>query len=122
MLSCFSHVRHSTTVWTTACQDPLSMGISSHKHWSGLPCPSPGDLLNPGIKSMSFMSPSLAGRFCTSSTTWGAQYICINIYINIYYSSDSLLSEAIRDTECNSPCPAAGPCCLSPLCVVVCSR
>ena len=32
----------STTPWTVAHQAPLSMGFSRHKHWSGLPCPSPG--------------------------------------------------------------------------------
>ena len=29
---------------------PLSMGFSRQEHWSGLPCPSPGDLPDPGIK------------------------------------------------------------------------
>ena len=35
---------------TVACQAPRSMGFSKEEYWSGLPCPSPGDLLNPGIK------------------------------------------------------------------------
>ena len=30
----------------------------------------PGDLPNPGIEPMSLMSPALAGRFFTTSTTW----------------------------------------------------
>ena len=34
---------------TVARQAPLSMGISRHKYWSGLPCSSPGDLPDPGI-------------------------------------------------------------------------
>jgi len=34
---------------------------------------SPGDLPNPGIKPTSLMSPALAGRFFTTSATWGAQ-------------------------------------------------
>ena len=38
------------TPWTVACQAPLSMGFSRQEYWSGLPFPSPGDLLNPGIK------------------------------------------------------------------------
>ena len=33
---------------TAACQAPLSMGFSRQEHWSGLPCPPPGDLPNPG--------------------------------------------------------------------------
>ena len=35
-----------------------------------LPCPPPGDLPNPGIKSVSLMSPALGGRFFTTITTW----------------------------------------------------
>ena len=39
---------------------------------SGLPPPPPGDLPNPGIEPMSLMSPTLAGGFLTTSTTWEA--------------------------------------------------
>ena len=35
--------------WTIACQAPLSMEFSRHEYWSGLPCPPPGDLPNPGL-------------------------------------------------------------------------
>ena len=38
------------TPWTVACQVPLSMGFSRQEYWSGLPFPSPGDLLDPGIE------------------------------------------------------------------------
>ena len=31
-----------------AHQPPLSMGFSRQEYWSGLPCPPPGDLPNPG--------------------------------------------------------------------------
>ena len=34
-------------------QAPPSMGFSRQEYWSGLPCPSPGDLPNPGIKPRS---------------------------------------------------------------------
>ena len=33
------------------------MGFSRQEDWSGVPCPPPGDLPNPGIKPMSLMSP-----------------------------------------------------------------
>ena len=49
--------------WTVACQAPLCMGFSRKEYWHGLPCPPPGDLPRPGIKSESLMSPVLAGRF-----------------------------------------------------------
>ena len=52
-----------------ACQAALSMGISSQEYWSGLPFPSPGDLPDPGIESMSLFSLVLAGRFLTISAT-----------------------------------------------------
>ena len=38
--------------------------------WSGLPCPLPGDLPDPGIEPMSLTSPALAGEFFAISTTW----------------------------------------------------
>ena len=34
----FSHVRLFVTLWTVACQAPLSMGFSRQDYWSGLPC------------------------------------------------------------------------------------
>ena len=70
MLSCVSHVWLCVTQWTIACQAPLLMRFSRQKYWSGLPCPSPGDLPNWGIKPTSPMFPVLAGRFFTTSTTW----------------------------------------------------
>ena len=36
-----------------AYQAPLSMGFSRQEYWRGLPFPSPGDLLDPGIKPRS---------------------------------------------------------------------
>ena len=38
---CFSRVQHSVTLWTMACQVPLSMGFSRQEYWSGLPFPFP---------------------------------------------------------------------------------
>ena len=61
MLSHFSCVRLCATLWTVARQAPLSMGFSREEYWSGLPCPSPGDLPDPRIKPASFKSPALAG-------------------------------------------------------------
>ena len=35
---------------TITCQAPLSMGFSRQEYWSGVPFPSPGHLLDPGIE------------------------------------------------------------------------
>ena len=63
----FSCIWLFATLWTIAHQVPLSMGFSRQEHWSGLPFPSPGDLLHPGIEPASLTSPSLAGGFFTTS-------------------------------------------------------
>ena len=39
----------SVTQRTVACQAPLSLGFTKEEYRTGLPCPPPGDLLNPGI-------------------------------------------------------------------------
>ena len=41
------------TPWTITHQVPPSMEFSRQEYWSGLPFPSPGDLLDPGIKPRS---------------------------------------------------------------------
>ena len=38
---------------------PWSMGFSRQEYWSGLPCPSPGDVPDSGIKTKSPVSPAL---------------------------------------------------------------
>ena len=68
MLRPFSRVRLFAAPWTVAHQAPLSMGFSRQEYWSGLPCLSPGDLPDPGIESVSLMSPVWAGRFFTTGT------------------------------------------------------
>ena len=56
----FSRVQLYVALWTVAHQAPQSMGFSRQEYWSGLPCPPPGDLTDPGIKPMSLMSSALA--------------------------------------------------------------
>ena len=62
----------SATLWTVACEAPLSMGFSRQEYWSGLPFPPPEDLLNPGIEPVSLISSALAGGFLTPRATWEA--------------------------------------------------
>ena len=62
--------------------------LQAKKYWSGLSCPIPGDLPNPGIKLKSLMSPALAGRFFTTSTTWEAHYHVYTLPISIQINMD----------------------------------
>ena len=59
------------------------MGFSRKEYCSGLPCSSPGDLPDPGIKPASLTSPALAGGFFTSNTT------------NVFYSKSSNLFQPV---------------------------
>ena len=47
---CVSRVCLCVTTWTGACQAPQSMGFPRSEYWSGLSCPPPEDLPDPGIK------------------------------------------------------------------------
>ena len=82
----FSRVWLFATLWTVACQAPLSMGFSRQEYWSGLPCNLPSTVIEPA----SLMSPVLVGGFFTTSATWEA------IYTHI---------------ECSSLCYTVGTCC-----------
>ena len=59
------------------------------EYWSGLPCPSPGNLPSPGIEPESLMSLALAGRLFTMSATWEASCLisgnCFCFFFLIFY-------------------------------------
>ena len=69
----------SVTPGTIAHQAFLSMGFPRQEYWSGLPCPLPGDLPDPGTEPASLVSPALAGGFFTTSTIWEAQTLGVEI-------------------------------------------
>ena len=67
LLSHFSQVPFSVTLWTTACQAPLAIGFSRQEYWSGLSCPLPEDLPKTATEIQSFISSALVGGFFTTS-------------------------------------------------------
>ena len=73
-----------------ARQASLSMGFSRQEYGSGLPRPPPGNLPNLGIKPEALMSPALAGRFFTTSTTWEPHLMgeTLSMYIPEVLSTD----------------------------------
>ena len=74
MPKCSVMSNSSVTPWTVVHQTPLSMGLSRQEYWSELPFPTSGDFPNPGIELTSLVSPALAGRDFTTSTTWEAPF------------------------------------------------
>ena len=68
-------------VWLFATRLLCPWGFSKQEYWTGLLCPSPGDLPDPGIKPVSLTSLAFAGRFFTTSATWEAHtfvLICLS--------------------------------------------
>ena len=47
------------SLWTAACQAPLSIGFSRQEYWSRLPCSPPRDLLTPVMEPVSPAAPAL---------------------------------------------------------------
>ena len=97
VLSCFSCVHHFVTLWTIACQAPLSMGFSRLEYCGGLPCPPPGDLPDPGIEPAFLTSPALAGGFFTTSTTLEENY-----HITQQFHSQVYIQEKLQHVDIKS--------------------
>ena len=76
----------SATPWTVAHKAPLSMVFPTQEYWSGLPFPSPGDLLDPEFK---LTSPALQ-MDSLPLIYQGTPGMCFyHVEISIYdYSSD----------------------------------
>ena len=73
------------------------MGFSTQEYWSGLPCPHPGDLPNPGIKPTCPASPELAACcFQFSSVQFSHSVV-----------SDSLQPHELKHSR--PPCPSPPP-------------
>ena len=70
------------------------MEFSREEYWSGLSCPPPGDLLNPGVEPMSLVSTARAAGFFTISAAWEALWINCQI-VNVLSSARRVVSVAI---------------------------
>ena len=80
-----SHIRLFVTPWTVAHQAPLSMGFSRQEYCSGLPCPPPGNLPDPGMGPTTLLSLAPAGRFFTTQppfwSSWSSIQACEKVLI-----------------------------------------
>ena len=64
------------TLWTAALQPPLCIGFSRQEYWSGLPCPPPGGLPNPGME----LPPTWKMDSLPSEQPGKPIYVCVYIY------------------------------------------
>ena len=67
--------------WTVAHKDPMTMGFSRQEYWSGLVCPPPWDLSDPGITPASPAVPVLQADSLPLSH-WGSCEKGTEIIIN----------------------------------------
>ena len=81
-----SPVHLFATLWTVAHQAPLSMRFFRQGFWSGLPCPPPGDLPNPGIEPR---SPALQADSLLTELQ-GKPYEIILYYFTIHIVNSEL--------------------------------
>ena len=80
-----SRVRLFATLWTVACQAPLSMVFSRQEYWNGLPFSSPGDLPDPKTEPR---SPALQADFYHRSHQ-GSPYIGISFISTMKLNSSN---------------------------------
>ena len=77
------------TPWTVTRQGPLSTGFSRQECWSGLPFPSPGDLLDPAIELEYPVSLELAGRLFTTEPPGKA--VCVISSLKIFNPKEVMI-------------------------------
>ena len=95
LLTRFSRVRLCATQQTAAHRGPLSLGLSRQEYWSGLPCPSLGDLPNPGIKlgSPALQVNSLPAKLSVLISPWCLKHSLIS---HIFQVDSSILLNKLK--------------------------
>ena len=82
IIMCFIYNVHYNV--HTVHQAPLLMEFSRQEYYNGVPFPTPGDFLDPGIESTSLESPSLTDRFFTISATCAVHSTYYNVLSCVY--------------------------------------
>ena len=81
---------------TVARQAPLSMGFSRQDYWSGLPCPPPGDLPNPGVQPTPPAAPALQEDALLLSHWGGPNFTYDIIFVSGAQQSDSIFLNIMK--------------------------
>ena len=68
--------------WTVARQAPPSMGFSRQEYWSVLPCPPPGDFVDPGTQPSLLHCRRILYHWATREASY-LTYLGLNITKNI---------------------------------------
>ena len=95
------------TPWTVAHQAPLSTRFSRQEYWSGLSCPPPGDLPDPGIKPAAPTAPALQAGSLPLSHPGKLIIIFSSVQFSRSVMSDSLQPHELQHAR--PPCPSLTP-------------
>ena len=103
-----SHPVVSDSLWPCGLQPArlLSLwGFSRHAYWSGLSCPSPGDLPNPGVKlaSSAFQADSSPAELPGKSPCTSCHHVTKGFFMGFHGDSDS------KESVCNAGDPSLVP-------------
>jgi len=93
-----SHVQLCAILWAA-----LSVGFSRQEYWSGLPCPPPGDLPDPGVEPR---SPALQGDYLLLSHQGRPSRSCVKAPM---LHMKELRPGPVQAHLEPGPCRAAGP-------------
>ena len=97
-----SHVRFFETLWTAACQAPLSMGFSRKEYWSRLPFSFSGDLPT-GIEPASPVSPALQADSLPPEPP-GKPYSFLSLSLKVISTHPYWTAEVLKNAS-YSGCP-----------------
>ena len=97
----------SVTLWTVACQAPLSMGFYRPEYWSGLQCPPPGDLPDPGIEPTSPAWQWILYHRATWEGTLLAEYLKTKVVGSVLTAQTQHVTDQTRAFSTLPLCPSA---------------
>ena len=72
----------SVTPWTVAYQAPLAMEFFRQQYWSGLAFPSPRDLPEPGVETVS-LACCISRQILYHCTTWEPYMLDIHVLLDM---------------------------------------
>ena len=104
----FSHPVVSDSLWPCGLQPARLLspwGFSRHEYWSGLSCPSPGDLPNPGVKlaSSAFQADSSPAELSGKPPCTSYHHVTKGFFMGFHGDSDS------KESVCNAGDPSLIP-------------
>ena len=91
------------TLIDRSLQTPLSMGFCRQEYWSGLPCPSPGDLPDPGIEPAAPVSSALQADSLSTEPPGKHVCVCVCVCVCVYEIYYKELDHMIMEAEISEP-------------------